>query len=148
MRIIITENQNKSLKKTLRSLTNDVGLYPATKAVGGIENYVNILYDGDVEKMLPNLFDKIFDKLRLVPVNEWKNHFDWHNSKNEVAFEKNAWGKLFIYKCDEVKELLSIKSIILPLGWGNFVFYRSLINYLNKRYKEEFNEYPIKDINI
>ena len=48
MKIIITEDQLDSMKEDLRDLTKDVGLIKASKAVGGIYNYVKILYDGDI----------------------------------------------------------------------------------------------------
>ena len=38
------------MKEDLRDLTNDVGFITASKAVGGIYNYVKILYDGDIRQ--------------------------------------------------------------------------------------------------
>ena len=50
MKIIITEDQRDSMKEDLRDLTNDVGVLTASKAVGGMYNYVKILYDGDIRQ--------------------------------------------------------------------------------------------------
>jgi len=50
MKIIITEDQRDSMKEDLRDLTKDVGLITASKAVGGIYNYLKILYDGDIRQ--------------------------------------------------------------------------------------------------
>jgi hypothetical protein len=83
MKIIITEDQRDSMREDLRDLTNDVGLVTALKAVGGVNNYIKILYDGDITQYFretgfppirissePNLYidDLIVQKLNLPSI--------------------------------------------------------------------------------
>jgi|694.fasta_scaffold13927_6 hypothetical protein len=83
MKIIITEDQRDSMREDLRDLTNDLGLVTALKAVGGVRNYIKILYDGDISQYFketgvppirissePNLYidDLIVQKLNLPSI--------------------------------------------------------------------------------
>jgi len=47
MKIIITESQQESLKNKLQQVVDKLGVGKAIKSVGGYQNLVKILYDGD-----------------------------------------------------------------------------------------------------
>jgi YD repeat-containing protein len=51
MKIIITENQQESLKKNLMNIIDRFGFAAGNKAVGSFDNMVKILYDGDVSRV-------------------------------------------------------------------------------------------------
>jgi len=142
MRFIITETQQNSLKSSLNRLKKESGIKPAIKAVGGIENYIRILYDRNVHEMLKELFDPIFDRLKIRRRYPNWHAFDWHREGNIVAQRDNN-GTLFIFGTEEYNELAKIKKLMEPTDSFFIDIKEALSMYLNKRYEEEFEGHPI-----
>jgi hypothetical protein len=67
----------------------------------------------------------------------------WLDNNGNRAFEKNHWGRFFIRKFSFIKP---IKSLAKNLSLTNEEYEKTLINYLNTRYKNEFENRPIRDI--
>jgi len=65
MKILITENQKESLKNNLMDIINKFGFTTAAKAVGTRENLIKILFDGEIERYLDNVFDYIVNKTKI-----------------------------------------------------------------------------------
>ena len=50
IRLILKEEINDTTKKNILSIKNDIGLYNAIKVVGGFNNFIKIVYDGDTKE--------------------------------------------------------------------------------------------------
>lgn len=142
MRFIITETQQNSLKSSLNRLKKESGIRPAIKAVGGIENYIRILYDKNVHVMLKELFDPIFDRLTMRRRYHNWYAFDWFNEGN-IVIQRDDKGTLFIFGTEEYNELAKIKKLMEPTESFFVDIKEALTMYLNKRYEEEFEGHPI-----
>ena len=142
MRFIITETQNNSLKSNLTRIKKELGFEIALKTVGGIGNYISILYDGDVHKMLKELFDPIFDRLTMRRRYHNWYAFDWFNEGN-IVIQRDNNGTLFIFGTEEYNELAKIKKLMEPTELFFVDIKEALTMYLNKRYEEEFEGHPI-----
>lgn len=88
-------------------------------------------------------FDKLFDRLNLVKTEPDLIQCNWVDENNEKIFERNNWGTLWIYGCDEFSDLFYLSDIF---SLTKDEFEKELLNYLNERYKNEFAERPIKKI--
>ena len=90
-------------------------------------------------------FDEVFDKLKLERTDNDVYQYDWFYEDRDFVkvFERNHWGRFWIYGCEEYKELLLVKKL-LSISYQEFE--KILINYLNKRYDSQFEEQPLKDI--
>jgi hypothetical protein len=65
MKIIITESQNKSLKNKLTRLVDKSGFLAGIKAVGGVNNFVKIMYDGAYSKFITLVLNELIDNTEL-----------------------------------------------------------------------------------
>jgi hypothetical protein len=142
MRIIITETQQNSLKSSLNRLKKESGIGPAIKAVGGVENYIRILYDGNVHEMLKELFDPIFDRLKMKRRYHNWYAFDWVKD-GSIVIQRDNNGTLFIFGPEEYNEIAKIKKLMEPTESFFVDIKEALSMYLNKRYEEEFEGHPI-----
>lgn len=142
MRFIITETQNNSLKSNLTRIKKELGTEVAIKTVGGMGNYITILYDGDVHKMLKELFDPIFDRLKMVRRYPNWYAFDWVKD-GSIVIQRDNNGTLFLFGTEEYNEVAKIKKLMEPTEWFFVDIKDALSRYLNKRYEEEFDGHPI-----
>ena len=142
MRFIITETQNNSLKSNLTRIKKELGTEVAIKTVGGMGNYITILYDGDVHKMLKELFDPIFDRLKMVRRYPNWYAFDWVKD-GSILIQRDNNGTLFLFGTEEYNEVAKIKKLMEPTEWFFVDIKDALSRYLNKRYEEEFDGHPI-----
>lgn len=95
-------------------------------------------------KYIYGKFDNLFDKLKLEKTYEDIHHYSWfHNENGKKVFERNHWGRCWVYDCDEYRELLLVGKLF---GITYREFENILIEYLNERYKYEFGDRPLKDI--
>jgi hypothetical protein len=98
-------------------------------------------------KILENELDEIFNNLtieRLFPNEPKLISYKWLDNDGNKVFEKNHWGMFFIQEFDFIKPIKSLVNNFLSLT--NEEYEKTLINYLNTRYKEEFENRPILDI--
>ncbi len=65
MKIIITESQNKSLKNKLTQLVDKSGFLAGVSAVGGLENFVKIMYDGAYSKFITLVVNELIENTGL-----------------------------------------------------------------------------------
>jgi hypothetical protein len=98
-----------------------------------------------IHKYIYRKFDKVFDKLKLERTDDDVYQYDWFYEDRDFVkvFERNDWGRFWIYGCDEYRELLQIGKLF-KMSFDEFE--AILINYLNERYKSEFEKKPLKDI--
>jgi hypothetical protein len=73
MKIIITENQQESLKKNLMNIIDRFGFVAGSNAVGSFDNMVKILYDGDISRIGENLKPPYYKNMKKskVPSKFW-----------------------------------------------------------------------------
>ena len=105
---------------------------------------MGVLNEDRLSSFIHKYFDKVFDDLVLTY--EYEDHpqqIDWINKDGKKIFERNTWGRFWIYGCDEYNELKHIPETI-QLSYHKFQ--ELLIDYLNNRYSNEFGEKPLKDI--
>jgi len=65
MKIIITESQNKSIKNNLNRIIDKSGVAAGIKAVGGLNNFVKIMYDGAYSKFITLVVNELIDNTEL-----------------------------------------------------------------------------------
>jgi hypothetical protein len=65
-------------------------------------------------------------------------------SKNgKKIFERNHWGMLWIYGCNEFLNIYYLKDIF---SLSEDEFKTQLLDYLNEKYGDEFGKKPLKSI--
>jgi len=82
-------------------------------------------------------FDKVFDKLKLIKTMDDVYQYNWLDKNGDKVFERNHWGMLWIYNCDEYDYL---KTIPKMLDYSDEQFEKELLYYLNNRYSKEFGD--------
>jgi hypothetical protein len=109
-----------------------------------------VLWETKEEKIndfIYSRFDRIFDELDLVIVfdKEFVNtmYGKWYNKENEEVFHRNNWGMLWIGKCGPYRQLRTYSKAI---GLDLDTFGKVLIEYLNKKYEEQFHNKPLKSV--
>ena len=109
-----------------------------------ISEMMGVLNEDRLSSFIHKYFDKVFDDLVLI--SKYEDHpqqMDWINKDGKKIFERNTWGRFWIYGCDEYNELKRIPETI-QLSYHKFQ--ELLIDYLNNRYSNEFGEKPLKDM--
>ena len=88
MKIIITEEQNRTISDKLKSMVKKYGWEKASKSVGGVVNLLKIGFDNN-----PMEFLNQFNDLNIVQSEDWAlYHFEkgknmmMHDKKNEDVF--------------------------------------------------------------
>lgn len=142
MKYIITENQNNSLKSNLTKIKKELGMAQAIKVVGGINNYANILYGSDIQGLLDELFDPMFEGLKMKRRYHNWYAFDWIKDGN-IVIQRDNNGTLFIFGPEEYNEMTRIKKLVEPIKSFPTDIKDAMGMYLNKRYEEEFEGHPI-----
>ena len=114
MKIIITEEQNRTISDKLKSMVKKYGWEKASKSVGGVVNLLKIGFDNN-----PMEFLNQFNDLNIVQSKDWAlYHFKkgknmmmmMHNKKNEEVFINydDIWSFLesgFGLKYNEIQEV-------------------------------------------
>jgi hypothetical protein len=108
-----------------------------------IQEMMGLINEGKLESYLIKRYDKIFDELELVRTYDDVHQYNWINPQGEIVFERNNWGVFWVYNCVIYKDLYEIPKFI---GISFEQFEKILINYLNNKYKEQFNKKPLKNI--
>jgi hypothetical protein len=111
-----------------------------------IQEMMGTLNESKRLKILKNELDEIFNNLtieRLYPNEPELIAYQWLDNDGNKAFEKNHWGMFFI---EEFSFIKPIKSLVKNLSLTNEEYEKTLIDYLNTRYKEEFDKKPIREI--
>lgn len=142
---VINEESNNPVKEKLERLIERQGLLEVVKMVG-IDKVLKIL-QLEPNDLYYQLLDDIFNNLtieRLYPDEPQLIAYQWLDKNGNKAFEKNHWGMLFINNFSFIKPIKSLAKNFLLLTEKEYE--KELINYLNIRYKEEFKNKPIRDI--
>ena len=142
---VINEESNNPIKEKLERLIKRQGLLEVVKMVG-IDKVLKIL-ELEPNDLFYQLLDDIFNNLtieRLYPDEPQLIAYQWLDKNGNKAFEKNHWGRFFIREFSLIKPIKSLAKNFLSLT--NEEYEKTLINYLNTRYKEEFENRPIRDI--
>jgi hypothetical protein len=98
-------------------------------------------------KIIENELDDIFNNLtieKLYPNEPELIAYQWLDNDGNKVFEKNHWGRFFIREFSFIKPIKSLAKNFLSLTEKEYE--KELINYLNTKYKEEFENKPIRDI--
>jgi hypothetical protein len=98
-------------------------------------------------KIIENELDDIFNNLtieRLYPNEPELIAYQWLDNDGNIVFEKNHWGNFFIEEFEFIKPIKSLIKNFLSLT--NEEYEKTLIDYLNTRYEEEFDTQPIREI--
>ena len=103
----------------------------------------SIVTESKTNEYIKSKFDKVFNKLKLKRTYYDVYQYDWFYEDRDFVkvFERNHWGRFWIYGCDEYRELLHIGKLF---AMSFKEFQKTLIEYLNDKY--EFEEQPLKDI--
>ncbi len=97
-----------------------------------------------IKKIVDREFDNFFDNLELIKTEDNIHHYNWKTKDKKKIFERNHWGRFWIWGCDEWFDLKLI-GIIFDLTYEEFE--HKLLEYLNNKYKSQFGEEnPLKDI--
>jgi hypothetical protein len=114
------------------------------KQIYRISEMMGVLNEDRLSSFIHKYFDKVFDDLVLrYEYEDYPQQMDWINKDGKKIFERNTWGRFWIYGCDEYNELKRIPETI-QLSYHKFQ--ELLIDYLNNRYFDEFGEKPLKDM--
>lgn len=109
-----------------------------------IKQLMGVINESSRVQFLVKFIDETFDRLDMVKNEDVMiNHFHWYDG-GEHVFEKNSWGKLFIYDCDIYRNLRKKADYLLSIGSEEFI--ELWKNYLNQKYQEEFQDRPIRVI--
>jgi hypothetical protein len=87
--------------------------------------------------------NSVFDELELIKTYEDIVQVNWIDKKGVKIFERNDWGKLWVYGCDVYNSLDSVSKI---LQYSKQEFHNLLLDFLNDKYKVEFKTRPLKEI--
>jgi hypothetical protein len=96
-------------------------------------------------KLLTKVFDNVFDNLEIEKTEPNHIQLNWYDSKTgKKLFERNHWGRFWIYDCDVYNQLRI--NVIGYLGFPVDEFENILINYLNTKYTSKFGDRELKDV--
>ena len=115
------------------------------------ETIIRVLKETREEKIknfIYSKFDIVFDELDLVIIYDQRftttMYGKWYNKENdEEVFHRNDWGILWIGKCGPYRKLRTYSKAV---GLDFEGFEKVLIEYLNDKYKEQFNNKPVKSV--
>ena len=101
-----------------------------------------------IKNFIYSKFDIVFDELDLVIIYDQRftttMYGKWYNKENdEEVFHRNDWGILWIGKCGPYRKLRTYSKAV---GLDFEGFEKVLIEYLNDKYKEQFNNKPVKSV--
>jgi hypothetical protein len=112
-----------------------------------IQSMMGVIKESKRLKILKNELDDIFNNLtieRLKPNELELIAYQWLDKDGNKVFEKNHWGRFFINNPNFIEPLKSLAKNFLSLTEKEYE--KELINYLNTKYKEKFENKPIRDI--
>jgi len=92
-----------------------------------------------------NILHSVFDeKLKSITATNDGEGYVFFNINDEIIFDKNYWGMLWIRDCDIFSNILSYSRLLsIPEEETK----NQLIDYLNKKYSDVVGERPIRKIN-
>lgn len=109
-----------------------------------IKSMMGVINENKLTNFFHKRFDKIFDGLELIKTENNLHQYNWVNNDGKKVFERNNWGRFWIYGCDEYYHL---KIAPKSAGLSFIEFQEILINYLNNKYSTQFgDEKPLKEI--
>jgi hypothetical protein len=115
--------------------------------INRIQSMMGVINESKRLKIIENELDDIFNNLtieRLYPNEPELIAYQWLDNDGNKVFEKNHWGNFFIKEFEFIKPIKSLLKNFLSLT--NEKYEKTLIDYLNTRYKEEFDTQPILEI--
>jgi hypothetical protein len=101
-----------------------------------------------LKSFIHKYFKKVFDGLTIISTygsdSDHPYQMDWVDGNGHKMFERNTWGKFWVYDC-EMYDQLKYGAKIMSLSYEEFQ--ELLIDYLNERYFNEFgSKQPLKEI--
>ena len=138
----IIENRNPHIDKVVKKLK------PKKKIEETIIRVLKETREEKIKNFIYSKFDIVFDELDLVIVYDQRftttMYGKWYNKENdEEVFHRNDWGILWIGKCGPYRKLRTYSKAV---GLDFEGFEKVLIEYLNDKYKEQFNNKPVKSV--
>ena len=131
-----TINESK-LQKQFQDEIDSVGFISfMNQSKLSIEEITNVLKIKPIE-LIKEYLDDIFNNLtieRIYPNEPKLIVYQWFDDDGNKVFEKNHWGMFFIKEFSFIKPIKSLE------------YEKTLIDYLNTRYEEEFDTQPIREI--
>ena len=115
--------------------------------INRIQEMMGTINESKRLKIIENELDDIFNNLtieRLYPNEPELIAYQWLDNDGNKVFEKNHWGNFFIKEFEFIKPIKSLLKNFLSLT--NEKYEKTLIDYLNTRYEEEFDTQPIREI--
>jgi hypothetical protein len=109
-----------------------------------IQEMMGVIKESKKLEFLKDELDKLFNKLTIERIFPDLLAYKWLDKDGNQVFEKNHWGMLFINNSNFIERLKSFAINLLTLTEKEYK--NELINYLNTKYKEEFENKPIRDI--
>lgn len=109
------------------------------------ENIKKVLHEethAKIKSYIKESFNERFDRLNLIPKYEQLSMV-WVDENGEKMFSRNWWGVFWIYNCEIYKDL---KNVTLLFSMNQEEFETNLLEYLNTKYKKEFEDRPLKQI--
>lgn len=95
-----------------------------------------------IKLLIYNNFDKVFNNLDLVPIDD-NLLMDWIDKKGKKLFQRNWWGKFWINNCEVYRDLRRFTKLF-SMSVEEFEIH--LIEYLNEKYKGEFENRPLQEV--
>ena len=91
-----------------------------------------------------NILHSVFDeKLKSITATNDGEGYVFFNINDEIIFDKNYWGMLWIQDCGLFKDIMSYSRLLsIPEEETK----NQLIDYLNKKYSDVLGERPIRKI--
>lgn len=107
------------------------------------EKIKNILQESRKEYFLKSRFDKLFNSLTIEKTDPDLVMYNWTDVNNKLVFQRNHWGTLWVYDCDIFDDIELFGKLLDIDLHDNLMM---LVSYLNRRYKEEFEDRPLRSI--
>lgn len=131
MKIIITESQQESLKNKLQQVVDKLGVRKAIKSVGGYQNLVKILYDGDYGVFVNHVLSDLESNTHRS--DELPYHYYLFGCNVSVMLDHSSTPPVFVYrpKCFEniVEEKYDVDEV-----WVSDFLWERYSDYVIKRY--------------
>ncbi len=131
MKIIITESQQESLKNKLHQVVDKLGMGKAIKSVGGYQNLVKILYDGDYGVFVNHVLSDLESNTHRG--DELPYHYYLFGCNVSVMLDHSSSPPVFVYrpKCFEniVEEKYDVDEV-----WVSDFLWERYSDYVIDRY--------------
>jgi hypothetical protein len=88
--------------------------------ISRIQSMMGFINEDKKTDLIYKQFDKVFDGLELIKTEKDIHQYNWVDSNSNKVFERNHWGKFWIYGCDEYEYLNLVPRKILGLSYEQF----------------------------